>query len=352
MDKFVTKRARASAGPARGQAGPEPDIAGVAKRKKEENEIGPVKRKTRNAFGVKVIATETSPSVSRAYSIINKSTGHIGGNGYNGAIYGELTMVSMQKVVNVLKEKCAFDSTSAFIDVGSGLGKPNLHVAQDPGVEVSYGLELEEVRWHLALHNLRSIVKDTQGDIVGLRRDNTFFAHGDIMSAKTFDPFTHVYMFDLGFPPATLEYCGSMFNASKAPYLISYHNPKLTINDYGFRVELMDQFPLSLTGSGESHMMYLYKRQGVQGPTKVTIKKVDALFQEGVALCRAGQKEKAEPSQGALAQWIDTRFSAYMEGGRSLRSRASRPTFDADIVGGTESEEESDEREQEASDED
>ena len=33
---------------------------------------------------------------------------------------------------------------------------------------------------------------------VGVQKHNLFFAHGDILSAKSFDPFTHVYMFDIG----------------------------------------------------------------------------------------------------------------------------------------------------------
>lgn len=46
---------------------------------------------------------------------------------------------------------------------------------------------------------LGRVMRDDGGaDGVHLKKDNLFFAHGDIMSAKTFDPFTHVYMFDVG----------------------------------------------------------------------------------------------------------------------------------------------------------
>lgn len=55
----------------------------------------------------------------------------------------------------VHQEKTGFDKNSSFIDVGAGLGKPNFHVAQDPGVEISYGLELEVVRWELSIANHR-----------------------------------------------------------------------------------------------------------------------------------------------------------------------------------------------------
>lgn len=56
------------------------------------------------------------------------------------------------------QEEAGFDENSSFIDVGSGLGKPNFHVAQDPGVEISYGLELEVVRWELSISNHRTCV--------------------------------------------------------------------------------------------------------------------------------------------------------------------------------------------------
>lgn len=88
--------------------------------------------------------------VQEVYSIIRKKTGTLGGNGYNGAIYGELTVGSMQKVVNILKDKCEMDHKSLFIDVGAGLGKPNMHVSQDPAVRISIGVELEVIRWQVS----------------------------------------------------------------------------------------------------------------------------------------------------------------------------------------------------------
>ena len=38
------------------------------------------------------------PRVSKVYKIVRKTTGTLGGNGYDGAIYGELTEHSMQRV--------------------------------------------------------------------------------------------------------------------------------------------------------------------------------------------------------------------------------------------------------------
>lgn len=98
------------------------------------------------------------PSTAMAYKIVHKATGSLGGNGYNGAIYGELTIGSMQKVINVLKEQCKMDSRSRFLDVGAGLGKPNFHAAQDPQVRVSVGIELEEIRWQVSRTSSRLVL--------------------------------------------------------------------------------------------------------------------------------------------------------------------------------------------------
>lgn len=52
----------------------------------------------KGSFGKGPKVPLADPKVQRVYKLINKSTGALGGNGYDGAIYGELTMGSMQKV--------------------------------------------------------------------------------------------------------------------------------------------------------------------------------------------------------------------------------------------------------------
>ena len=69
------------------------------------------------------------------YKLVRRRTGNLGGGGAGGAIYGEVTQKSFARVVNMLKAECEFNSSSTFIDIGAGLGKPNLHVALDPGVK-------------------------------------------------------------------------------------------------------------------------------------------------------------------------------------------------------------------------
>jgi hypothetical protein len=91
----------------------------------------------------------------------------------------------MQKVINFMIDRCELTNSSRFIDVGSGietylltfsvtaythslsqlsgLGKPNFHAAQDPCVRLSIGVELETIRWQLAMYNFLRILPETLG---------------------------------------------------------------------------------------------------------------------------------------------------------------------------------------------
>ena len=134
--------------------------------------------------------------VKKVYSVIHKATGKVGGNGCGGPIYGELTMGYNQKVIEFLVDFAHLDCKSRFIDIGCGLGKPNLHVTQYPGVEFSYGIEIEEVRTNLGLINLYQILQEKYLD--NEMGHSCLLQHGDISDAKSLDPFTHVYSFDVG----------------------------------------------------------------------------------------------------------------------------------------------------------
>ena len=84
--------------------------------------------------------------VKTLYSLIQR-TNKVGGEGMGGAIYGEITIGSMTKMMHYLKEHTDFGPDSVFIDVGSGLGKPTMHAAVDPGCRLSLGVEMQGVRW-------------------------------------------------------------------------------------------------------------------------------------------------------------------------------------------------------------
>jgi hypothetical protein len=89
--------------------------------------------------------------VTKVYQLIHAGSGALGGDSSLGPIYGEQTIGSFQHVLNYLKSECDLTIDSRFIDVGSGLGKPNFHVAQDPIVKLSIGIELHYERFQVTL---------------------------------------------------------------------------------------------------------------------------------------------------------------------------------------------------------
>ena len=254
-------------------------------------------------FGLNKKAIEIPPNVQRVYHIVHKHSGSLGGNGHGGAIYGELTTGSMQKMTNLMIEHTGLSKSSRFIDVGCGLGKPNLHVAQYPGVDFSYGIEMEHVRWMIGMSNLEHVLKSAKDDVdKGVVNDDEskighgcYLSHGDITEANFFDPFTHVYMFDIGFPPRLFHQLAEMFNNSQSEYLICYHAPRLMIDDYGFNIELIHQTPTSMHGSAEGHQGYIYRRDmNVKSNARKACKTktfgvpCDPLFATAWKMCRGG----------------------------------------------------------------
>jgi hypothetical protein len=63
------------------------------------------------------------------------------------------------------------------------------------------------------------------------------------------DPFTHIYMYDLGFPPPLQQKIAEYFNASThAQYLVSYRPPRRVMHEYGYDVEPIGKLSTSMTG--------------------------------------------------------------------------------------------------------
>lgn len=287
---------------------------------------------------------ESESRVKKVYKIVQKSTGALGGNGYNGAIYGELTLHSMQKVIDYMVDKCEMSADSMFIDVGSGLGKPNFHACQDPGVRISIGIELEEIRWQLAMQNLKTVLKETRDDALNSSEgdDDTHllpgvnFIHGDIFDVVSTDPFTHVYMYDLGFPPSLQQKIAEYFNASThAQYLVSYRPPRRVIKEYGFDVEEIGKMPTSMTGSGESHTAYFYKRTSSPAPcvarTGTSLLTVPAReasdLRHSDVVCSNYFKESIEHALGpvqTLARHVESVSDQILNAGRPKRERKPR----------------------------
>jgi len=201
---------------------------------------------------------QVSEPVKQLYKIIKRHTGKVGGYGHNCSIYGEVTMGSFQKIVNFLKINLGFDHNSLFLDIGSGLGKPNFHVLLDPGVKYSFGIELESLRYALSIHNLNHVHKVPELSFLK-KNPNIYFSHQDVTKITTFNPITHVYTFDVGMPPETMFGMSKvMQNSTSVKAFISFHKPKEIIEDYEFPVELIGSISTSMHGSSEGHKVYFY----------------------------------------------------------------------------------------------
>ena len=144
-------------------------------------------------------------AIQSLYNTVEKANGKLGGNASGGPIYGELTIGSMQKLIQVMMDHTSLSQNSHFIDIGCGLGKPCLHIAQQVGVEFSYGIEVERVHYFLGINSLKHVLKAAMLDARNKTNSEEklcvsacFFALGDISESTSLDLFTHVYMFDIG----------------------------------------------------------------------------------------------------------------------------------------------------------
>jgi hypothetical protein len=88
---------------------------------------------------------------------------------------------------------------------------------------------------------------------------NIFFANKDIDRARTLNPFTHVYMFDVGFPAELHLSIAIKFNTSLyATHLISYQPPIDIIREFGFKVQFMgEKFNTSMHGWFINALLFL-----------------------------------------------------------------------------------------------
>ena len=115
------------------------------------------------------------------------------------------------------------------------------------------------------MHNLRFVIKE----VPEMRKSVVYFANKDATEMDTFEPFTHVYMFDVGFPPAVLISLANAFNRSKCVQaLVSFQRPDKVISVYGFAVELVDQIATRMNGSTETHTAYIYRTKHADVNTK------------------------------------------------------------------------------------
>ena len=263
-------------------------------------------------------------SITTAYENVKTITGSLGGNAEGGPIYGELIKASLQHVINKMVAVQHFDKNSRFIDVGSGLGKPNIHVGLYPGVALSVGVEVVENRRNASIANMDYIFQNKKIK----EMPKVILCNGDITEAESFDPFTHVYMFDIGFPDYLFRHLAKIFNESECKYLVCFHGPKLMIDHYRFNMVLQDSVATTMHGSGEGHTSYLYQRTPKAGKTdggssssaSTLSVKCDPMFEEAVRLVTEGDQ--------AVKDWTTRQIAAFHNSGRPTRNKFAVVKYD------------------------
>ena len=172
---------------------------------------------------------------------------------------------------------------------------------------------------------------------------NTNFLVDDIDNANSTDPFTHIYMYDLGFPPPLQQSIAQKFNNSQyAQYLVSYRPPRRVIEEYGYAVEFIDQISTSMHGSGEGHMAYFYKRTSpvpaLTTAIRETLKKVHMPARPGFdekdcsILCDPAFAKGVTQAVGPVAdllEYAEECVDEQLNADRPKRDRRPRALFDA-----------------------
>ena len=191
--------------------------------------------------------------VHNTYSIIHKATGRHTGNDANGPIYGELTQGSMQKIFNVIETEFSISGRQLrFLDIGSGLGKPNYH-ANALDAELSWGVEMILGRYNLCMHNGNALQK------AELLNTGINFLYANACDAETTDPANVVYMFDLGNRLEERRAIAKQINNSRyCVVVVSFHD-KATMDEAGLLGEVIHKSIVTMSGSAESHTVYFYK---------------------------------------------------------------------------------------------
>jgi hypothetical protein len=201
--------------------------------------------------------------LKQLYSLIRRKNGQLGGAGSGGAIYGEVTQDSFQRVVECLVELTGLGPESVFMDVGAGLGKPNMHVAVDPGVRLSLGVEIVGGRWWQSIHLLSGMLRGEGGVQVQAAAQRCFLAHADVCDLPSLDPVTHVYSFNKGFPPAAMRGLAKAFNRSHSARFLVCFDKLAKLQQHGFDLELLAHVNTKMEGSGEQNRCFVYRRKSV-----------------------------------------------------------------------------------------
>ena len=124
-------------------------------------------------------------------------------------------------------------------------------------------MELGGERWWQSMDILWHGLNEDSAAATGLDSLNgpVFLAHADFLNMNSLEAFSHVYMFDKGFPPVLMEHIANVFNSSRcSEYLICYKKSRIIIDKYLFNVEEVGRVRTSMSGSGEGNTCFIYRK--------------------------------------------------------------------------------------------
>lgn len=254
-------------------------------------------------------------SIREMYRLVHVATGHVGGNASFGPIYGEMTAASMHKLTQLMKES-GLNRDSVFIDIGAGLGKPSAHVAFDPGVKLSLGVECEGTRHNLSLVNARRLALWAhKNDPSWL--PNLCFVRQNVMLMTTLGPVTHVFLFDVGMPPNVMVHVAQLFHISNvATHIICFRAPA-SMKKLRFNVELQGSLSVSMHGSSERHTGYVYRKLGDILPEVDSDDDTSSDSEDDLAVPVTGEVDVHDPYMRGVEIMLQLRsydeFMAYLE---------------------------------------
>jgi hypothetical protein len=223
----------------------------------------------------------------------------------------ELTKTSLNNVVDMLVEKAGLSSDDLILDLGSGMGKPSQHFAVSPACW-SVGIEYMVDRYYLSLANLMATFNSESGEFPSRR--NCVFVHNDGIELSSFDPFSIVYMFDVGMPPLFLEHVAACLKNSSVKWVLCYHS-LATMLGYGYELEAVpgSNVTCSMHGSFEGKTARLFRcthpppaAPGTQVTAFIGGQEVrcDPVFQEAIGVLNAGTAK--EHTSALLTTWANS----------------------------------------------
>jgi hypothetical protein len=207
-----------------------------------------------------------SSSLKELYSIMQGCESRLGGGEGVEGIYGSITQAGMNKIFDCMKHGTSFGANSCLIDIGSGLGRPQLHAAIDPGLKKSLGIELDQVKVTKARAFITQTLDEMHRRSKGARFATPQIVCSSVEKLQSLEKATHAYSFWEGIPMSARASFGLLFRSSTSCHSVtvvqrSMRDPAKQMLELGFGpLLLIKSFPVKMSGSGASFQAYIFTK--------------------------------------------------------------------------------------------